>query len=254
MGAKRPGYPTSLQAKTTFLLEYKQKRSLAAPLCGGLPPLQPDDFRHGPAPAAGHTGSVSSSANAGQICSFASCDQPAAFRARTKPAWCDRHITTILGQGGLEPLEPFVSPKAFRFTRCTSCACEAHYRLEYTLTKNAEGEATCRACFWRAWAARTRAMQGAHADWAPTSPTAAEALADAHDYDYLGALSEPSLPDDPHLVRCRFCGRQSAERLADVAWAASARSTPLARSRRRTHPPATPPVHPPLKTRSNPCR
>lgn len=161
-----------------------------------------------------------------QPCSISSCDEPAAFRTRSRPTWCDRHITALLGAGGLEPLEPFTGPKDFRLTRCMSCGCEAHYRFEYTLAKNAEGEATCRACFWRGWAARSRAMQGAYADVTPVDVDAVAGLAALHDYDYLGALSSPSLGDDPHLVRCRFCGRRSAQRAADIVWGCQCQVNP----------------------------
>lgn len=107
-----------------------------------------------------------------------------------------------------------------------SCGCEAHYRFEYVLAKNAEGEPTCRACFWRAWAARSRAMLGPYADFTPVDLAVAADLARAHDYDYLGALSSPSLSDDPHLVRCRFCGRRSAQRLGDIAWGCQCQANP----------------------------
>ncbi|WP_199823290.1 hypothetical protein [Streptomyces sp. NRRL WC-3742] len=46
-------------------------------------------------------------------------------------------------------MEPFAKPTAWRLTRCLTCGCEAHYRFEYTVSKNAEDEATCRACYWR---------------------------------------------------------------------------------------------------------
>ena len=64
-------------------------------------------------------------------CSWDGCTAMAAYGTRTKPAWCDEHITAILRQGGLLPLEPFVSPQAYRLTRCLTCGCEAHYRFEY---------------------------------------------------------------------------------------------------------------------------
>jgi hypothetical protein len=64
--------------------------------------------------------------------------QPAAFSTRTRSTWCDSHITEILHEGGLEPLEP--KPKAWRLTRRLACGCEAHHRLGCTLGKNAHGK------------------------------------------------------------------------------------------------------------------
>src|SRR5690348_103193 len=142
-----------------------------------------------------------------QQCCEAGCSRPAAFKTRTKPTWCDGHITEILRRGGLEPLEPFPGPMMYRLTRCLKCGCEAHYRLEYTLDRNRLEETTCRACFWREWAASVREMQGQYARREPVSPADSQAAAEANGYEYLGALTDPSLPDDPHRVRCCSCGR-----------------------------------------------
>jgi len=161
-----------------------------------------------------------------QECSEPGCATPAAFKTRTRPAWCDDHITAILRNGGLEPLEPFAKPSSYRLTRCLDCGCEAHYRLEYTLDRNANGEATCRACFWRAWARTARSMQGSAARQVPTTEQEARSHADSNGYDYLEALTSPSLPDDPHRVRCRYCGRIQAERLADIGWGCSCQVNP----------------------------
>jgi DNA polymerase-3 subunit epsilon len=46
----------------------------------------------------------------------------------------------------------------------------------------------------------------------------AKSLAEDHGFDYLGPLTAPSLPDDPHHTRCRRCGKISAERLGDIAF------------------------------------
>ena len=32
------------------------------------------------------------------------------------------------------------------------CGVQAHYRLDYIVGNNAEGEKTCRACHWKSWA------------------------------------------------------------------------------------------------------
>jgi hypothetical protein len=132
----------------------------------------------------------------------------------------------MLREGGLEPLEPFTKPKAWRLTRCLACGCEAHYRFEYTLEKNACGEATCRACHWRQWAQEARQAMGAYADLSPVPEAQAREHAEKHGYDYLGALTTPSLSDDPHHVRCRYCGRLSAARLGDIGFGCQCQINP----------------------------
>ncbi|CUR54380.1 zinc-ribbon domain-containing protein [Nocardioides sp.] len=171
-----------------------------------------------------------------QACSEPGCLNPAAYRTRTKPTWCDGHITSILHRGGLVPLEPFTKPTAYRLTRCTSCGCEAHYRFEYVLDRNKIGEATCRACHWRSWAAEARGLQGGHAKSEPVSEDTAKDHAAKNGYEYLGSLTRPSLPDDPHRVRCLRCGRISAKRLGDIGWGCSCLTNP--RRERQTRKPA----------------
>ena len=161
-----------------------------------------------------------------QGCTEPGCSEPAAYRTRTKPAWCESHIDAILREGGLEPLEPFTTPKAWRLTRCLQCGCEAHYRFEYTLDQNSIGVSTCRACHWRRWATDARTAQGAWANLDPVRATVARDLAEAHGFEYLGALSRPSMPDDPHRTRCLHCGRISAQRLSDITFGCSCQSNP----------------------------
>lgn len=170
-----------------------------------------------------------------QLCSERDCGQPAAFPTRTKSTWCDAHITKMLREGGLEPLEPFTKPKAWRLTRCLTCACEAHYRFEYTLEKNAYGEATCRACYWRQWAREARQAMGAYVDLRPIPEANAREHAEKNGYDYLSALTTPSLADDPHHVRCRYCGRLSAARLGDIGFGCQCQINPR-RERQTTKP------------------
>jgi DNA polymerase-3 subunit epsilon len=153
-----------------------------------------------------------------QACSERGCESMAAFKTRSKPTWCTHHIDEILRVGGLTPLESFTRPDDWRLTECRTCGCVAHYRFVYTLAKNAEGEHTCRACYWREWARSTRALQGAYANVDPVPYEKAQALAEEHGYIYLGPLTQPSLPDDPHRTQCRRCGKISAERLGDISF------------------------------------
>ena len=160
-------------------------------------------------------------------CAEPGCERPGAFRTTSKPTWCDPHITAILRRGGLEPLEPFPgTPRKWRLTRCLACGCEAHYRLEYTLDKNAHDEPTCRACYWQGWADDTRRLQGLYADKTPVPVQEARKTAERNGYEYLRPLTEPSLRDDPHHVRCLYCGRLSAQRLADIGWGCQCQVNP----------------------------
>ena len=153
-----------------------------------------------------------------QECSEPGCHTPAAFGTRTKPTWCDDHITAILRQGGLEPLEPFTKQTAWRLTRCLNCGCQAHYRFVYTLDQNAMGQATCRACFWRGWAGHQRSVLSGYVDMKVVPLEEARTHAESHGYDYLGPLTEPSLPHDPHRVQCQNCHRIRAVRLGDIGF------------------------------------
>lgn len=112
-------------------------------------------------------------------------------------------------------------PDDWQLTECLTCTIQAHYRFEYTLDKNKYDEPTCRACFWRGWAAQSREMHGAWAKVEPVPYEKAKSVAEEHGYEYLGPLTAPSLPDDPHHVRCRRCGRISAERLGDISFGCS---------------------------------
>lgn len=128
--------------------------------------------------------------------------------------------------GGLEALEPFTGPKAWRLTRCLECGCEAHYRFEYVLEQNSIGTLTCRACYWRAWAATQRGASMGCADLTAPSLREAKSTAEEHGYVYLGPLTRPSLRDDPHRTRCSYCGRIAAQRLGDIAWGCTCQTNP----------------------------
>lgn len=157
----------------------------------------------------------------GKACSVEECANVAAFSTRVKPAWCVAHIIELQSQGGLTPLESFTHPEDWQLTECKTCKVQAHYRFEYTLDKNRTAELTCRACYWRQWAAECRAMRGQYTNMTPVSYEESRACATKHGYEYLGPLTAPSLDDDPHHVRCRSCGRISAERLADISFGCS---------------------------------
>lgn len=159
-----------------------------------------------------------------QICSADGCSQTAAFKTRSKPTFCDAHIGSILSRGGLEALESFTRPDDWWLTRCLRCGNVAHYRFVYVVEKNEWNEATCRACFWREWARSARALQGPYANVEVVPYEEAREVVEEHGYIYLGPLTSPSLPDDPHRTECRRCGKISAERLGDIQFGCTCQS------------------------------
>lgn len=153
-----------------------------------------------------------------QKCSDPDCTSTAAFRTNSRPTWCLDHISGMFHHGGLEAIEEFTHPKSYMLTRCLSCGVEAHYRFEYVLQKRGEDELVCRACYWRDWAAHVR---DAGKEWrhdAPVDVNEVRQVAEANGLEYLQPLTAPSLPEDPHLTRCRSCGKVSAERRGDMAF------------------------------------
>lgn len=153
-----------------------------------------------------------------QSCSSPGCASTAAFRTRSRPTWCAQHIVEILREGGLEPVEDFTHPNSWWLTRCVTCAVEAHYRFEYVLQKRDEREVVCRACYWRQWGARARGSGHGWREFAPVDLGEVRELADSNGLEYIQPLTAPSLEGDPHLTRCRSCGKYSAERAADIGF------------------------------------
>lgn len=154
-----------------------------------------------------------------KLCNVEGCDRPGAFRTRTKPTYCTRHLTAQVRAAGLEPLEKFPGrPTDYWLTRCLTCGTRAHYRFVY-ITEKADTEKPCRACFWRHWS-RNLNLSVPHR---PVDLVAVAALAEEKDYDYLGPCFPDSvlLAEDPHNVRCRTCQKLSAKRPGDIAWGCS---------------------------------
>lgn len=153
-----------------------------------------------------------------QSCSADGCTNTAAFRTNSRPTWCVEHITQIVREGGLEPREAFTHPRSYMLTRCLTCGVEAHYRFEYVLQKRGEQELVCRACFWRQWGAEVREMGKGWRDYPPVDISEVRAIAEASGLEYLQPLTAPSLEGDPHLTRCRACGKLSAQRAGDASF------------------------------------
>lgn len=101
-----------------------------------------------------------------QICSTEGCGAPAAFTTRTKPAWCEQCIDALFRVGGLVPLEPFISPTAYRRTECLTCGSQMPYRFAYVLDLGLGSypQAVCRVCHWRKWGKLNRNTHKAELD------------------------------------------------------------------------------------------
>ncbi len=149
-----------------------------------------------------------------QVCSTKGCSQPAVYRTRTKPSWCDDCIEEILRLGGMKAIERVRKPNYFTLMQCLACGTHTHNRFEYLVGNNRVGLKTCRSCHWREWGA----MQRSHLDLHAPTIGDARAHAEANGYEYLGPLTTPSLAGDPHHVRCRQCTRLTAERLSDIGF------------------------------------
>ncbi|WP_074040811.1 exonuclease domain-containing protein [Dermacoccus nishinomiyaensis] len=171
-----------------------------------------------------------------QHCNQTGCEAVAAFRTRTRPTWCVKHIDAKLTDAGLRPLEEFTHPDSYRLTECLTCGCQAHYRLEYVLTKAAEGEPTCRACYWANWPRETTWLQDEALQHAGLTPAEVELfyaehgdprIQRPHDAERFAldavAMHRDALGDAPinsdhfvQRVRCQHCGKIDVLRTNDL--------------------------------------
>lgn len=95
--------------------------------------------------------------------------------------------------------------------------------LRNVLDKNAASERVCRACHWLGWYDGGHDLddlidRGLVTAGRSLGRREAEALADEHGYDLLELIRGRRRGDDVMLVRCRECGRRTAERPCDVAY------------------------------------
>lgn len=153
-----------------------------------------------------------------QQCSTNGCLNSAAYKTRSRLAWCTDCIDEILREGGLRADEPFKRPKESRLTTCLDCGVQAHYKFEYTLGKNAQQEKSCRACYWTDWAKMARLMSG---DTTPRRIYSREEIIahlDKNGYDLVATTVDINDGNDPIVIRCRSCKKLSAERMGDIGW------------------------------------
>ncbi len=82
-----------------------------------------------------------------QICSTDGCENHAAYKTTSKPAWCLSCLSDLLAKTGLRAAEPFPGKaKAWWLTRCLTCETQAHYRFEHLLGFIDQNRDSCRAC------------------------------------------------------------------------------------------------------------
>jgi hypothetical protein len=120
-------------------------------------------------------------------------------------------------------------PKKDRLTRCLTCGVRAHYKLTYTVEKNRTRERTCRACFWKAWAADKRTE-----DWYEPRVYSREQIVrhlDANGWELIGTLAPVTEGSEPVLGKCHRCGKIRAARMGDFGWGCV-----CSRNTRSTHP------------------
>lgn len=152
-------------------------------------------------------------------------------------------LDAILAKGGLRINQPYNSRGSYRkdeyiFTTCTECGVEAHYRLKYILDKNAQGERVCRACHWLSWygvahelydgsvqtmiergaTRRELIEQGVISQEKGLGWKKASELAEKHGFELVDLITGARESDEAMIVRCRSCGKQTAERPGDVAF------------------------------------
>lgn len=160
-------------------------------------------------------------------CAEDGCESPGAFRTRTRPTWCEAHIREQFEDARVRLLDPFTGPQDHLLVECIDCGCQTHLRFEFLQGLLGSDRHGCGACRWREWAQKSRKLRnlglGLIEDDPPVDIEAVRRLAENKSYEYLGPLTNPSLPEDPHHVRCQYCGRLSAERASDIGWGCSCR-------------------------------
>lgn len=155
-------------------------------------------------------------------CATPGCGNPAAYRTRTKPAYCAACIERIAAKGGLVLDEPVSKPNDFIMTTCTACGGRAHYRFNYILDKVEAGEAVCRRCYWRSWYRGSWELYGVgQGQREALSERGAQWFANAYGFDLLDVTPGAVPGEEIYHVRCRACGRVTYERLGDVSWGCS---------------------------------
>lgn len=169
-----------------------------------------------------------------QECSTRGCTRQAAFATKTRPAWCTPCIEDILHAGGLEAVEPFVGLNAYRLTRCLTCAVQAHYKLQYTVDNNEAGQATCRACFYKDWAAAARERYGLSVRELNPRERIVQRL-DAGGWDLVCTLASITDDYEPVLGKCRWCKMIRAAPVSDFRTGCA-----CSRKNRSRHPTAQP--------------
>ena len=157
-----------------------------------------------------------------QMCSTPGCGNPAAYKTRGKPAYCEDCIERIAAEAGLVLEEPMVKPNDFIMTICKKCGGRAHYRFNYILDKHGIGERVCRRCYWESWYQDSRDRFGVSQGHGNLmSEKGAKWLANQFGYDLIELVQGAIPGEELYHVKCQACGRVTYERFGDMAWCCS---------------------------------
>lgn len=153
------------------------------------------------------------------ICATPGCGKPAMYATRTKPAYCETCVHTLIDKAGLKPITMFSKPNEFFTTQCKTCGVVADYSFNYVLSKIKIGEPVCRACYWKHWFAQSWDDFGCGQGLAHgLSEEGARYLAHASGYELVQLIPGAVEGEEPLLVRCSFCGRQVVETPKNIVW------------------------------------
>ena len=163
-----PGWELAPALCQQRLSEYGRKRRTKGSLMakkpvGACAGCGKSMWRDESSPAIQHCHECRRAGRSGAPCATEGCEKSAAFVTNSRPAWCEPCIDAMFMEVGAVPLEPFDKPASFRLTRCATCGYDLSYRFEYVLEKRSLGEAVCRVCHWKSWAAWGRA--GERNEW-----------------------------------------------------------------------------------------
>ena len=154
-----------------------------------------------------------------KMCATPGCGNPAAYRTRSKPAYCAECIERIASDAGLALEEPVVKPNDFIMTTCKRCGGRAHYRFNYILDKRGIGEPVCRRCYWESWYRGSWEQFGVgQGHKGAMSEAGARWLAQQFGYDLVDLVQGAVPGEELYHVRCQSCGRVTYERFGDMAW------------------------------------
>jgi rubredoxin len=146
-----------------------------------------------------------------QRCTTPDCMNVAAFRTRTRDAWCDSCLDVILAKSGMRRAEPFPGATTdWWLMRCLSCGDTASYRLVHLL-EHTDGRNICDACKWEKFS-RTAGRGD------PMSASELSALTTQNGYCSNVEIEGTVYRHDTVSVTCVSCGRRKSRLVRDLSY------------------------------------